>query len=154
LGIAAVKKAFDGNFIELQKFVDENNRYPRLAEIAGKAVVYFPGSSFGTLRGVHADHCVSRDQIEESIKNGNRLEGDDPNEDNPPGSGRFFRLDQYQADWPFDYGVPPNPLPLVVDFDSQPPWTVVDAQGDNWFCGDPFDPLSERGQFQVVQEAH
>jgi hypothetical protein len=63
-----------------------------------------------------------------------------------------FRLDQYQADWTFNYAVPPNPL--VVDLRSESPRRVSDAEGDNWFCGDPFDPLSERGQFQVIQQPH
>ena len=58
------------------------------------------------------------------------------------GGTRIPRLDQYQADWTFDYGVPPNPI--VVDADA-PEWTRVDdAEGGRWRFAE------ERSHGQVV----
>jgi hypothetical protein len=58
------------------------------------------------------------------------------------GGTRIPRLDQYQADWTFDYGVPPNPI--VVDADAPETTRVDDAEGGRWRFGD------ERSHGQVV----
>jgi hypothetical protein len=151
--IADVRQIFPDRTIDLAEFFAQNQRYPTIPEIAGFAVVYAPGKASGMLQGTHADHCTSAAAVARSIATGQPVEGSDPNETYAPGSARVFRLDQYQADWTFDYSAPANPI--LVDFSSQSPRTVTDAGGDNWFCGDnPVDPLSERGQFQVVQRNH
>src|SRR5262249_28809926 len=42
----------------------------------------------------------------------------------------IFKLDQYQSDWTFEFGVPPNPI--WVESTATPPWTVLDVEGDEW----------------------
>src|SRR5262249_49095371 len=72
LGIAAVQEVFGNNFVELRRLVDASGgRYPSALELAGKAVIYFPGD---TLRGNHADHCVSNTLVETSIATGSAIE--------------------------------------------------------------------------------
>jgi hypothetical protein len=130
LAMQVVAQVFGENVIELYKFVDEHNgRYPTALEMAGKVIVYFPAPDFSsdnpnavcrgnaplkpTVLGYDGDECTSREVIERQ-------------------PAQVFRVDQYQADWTFEYGVPPNPL--VVDGSAQPPWTVSDSVGDDWDC--------------------
>ncbi len=152
LGIAAVNEAFDGNFIELKRVVEDSGRFPTVPELAGKAVLYFPNE---TLRTSHADHCTSRESVENAIATGILFEEGPlglPSPQEPCGSEgcRVLRIDQYQADWTFDYGVPPNPI--VVDGTAQPPSVVRDARGDEWECrnGDVShgEAVGEQGTFR------
>jgi hypothetical protein len=139
LAIDDVDRVFQGNYILLAKYVQDNSRYPSLQDIVGTAVIYFPQQQFlpdssppfrGTLRGTWADHCTNPTAVEKSIRTG------DPADDTggPCGSEgcRVLRLDQYQSDWTFGYAVPPNPL--VVDVTASPPWTVTHSDGDYWQC--------------------
>lgn len=119
---------FGDNFIQLRTAVDQNGgRYPAATDLAGKVVLYWPGDTLG---GCHADHCVSREMVERSIAGNVGVE--DASEQCGPEGCRVFRLDQYQADWTFDYGVPPNPI--IVDGTVTPPSFVLDPQGDQWDC--------------------
>ena len=52
----------------------------------------------------------------------------------------FFRIDQYQGDWTFDIGVPPNPL--VVDLSAASQRTSTGSIGDSWFCVTEFFPAN------------
>lgn len=118
----------EANFILLHQFLDQNGgQYPTVPELAGKIVLYYPTPEFsgpsslcggrppfkGTLHGTDFDNCTSREEI-------------------TPQPPQVFRVDQYQSDWTFEYGVPPNPL--VVDSTARPPWLVADAIGDEWSC--------------------
>jgi hypothetical protein len=142
LGIATVREVFQGNVIILEEYIRQYGEYPTLPEIVGKAVIFFPSPEFhradipnspdGTLVSTSADKCTSSQAVEHSIQTGDPLEGE---RKAGPGGYRVFRLDQYQADWTFEYGVPPNPL--VVDLTAQPPWTVTDSVGDEWDCRIP-----------------
>jgi hypothetical protein len=142
LGIATVREVFGQDVIILEDYrTQHEGRYPTVPELAGKAVVFFPSPEFprtdipnspsGTLVSTNSDKCTYPQVIERSIQTGVPVEG----AANAPGGYRVFRLDQYQADWTFDYGVPPNPL--VVDSRAQPPWTVTDSKGDEWDCSVP-----------------
>jgi len=118
------------NVIVLADYLRQTGgRFPTVSDpnMAGKAIVYSPNMD---LRGTHAGDCTSKGAVEFSIITGA------PVEEGGATCGsegcRVFRLDQYQADWTFEYGVPPNPL--VVDWAAQPPWTVLDSDGDDWDC--------------------
>jgi hypothetical protein len=130
LALRAVKQVFGENVIELYKFVDEHNGgYPTVPEMAGKAIIYFPAPDYSsdnpdavcrgnaplkpTLLGFDGDDCQSRGVVQQQ-------------------RAQIFRVDQYQADWTFDYGVPPNPL--IVDSMAQPPYPAPSASGDTWDC--------------------
>ena len=126
------------NVIALEDFVTKNNRYPTVPELAGKAVIYAPNST-NSLPGTWADRCTGPAKVAHAIETGDPLEDEDddarPCRRAPAPNGakapcRVLRLDQYQADWTFEYGVPPNPL--VVDWTTQPPWTVMDSEGEGW----------------------
>src|SRR5947199_4893984 len=131
--IEIVKQVFQDNFVELYKFRQEHNdMYPTVAEMAGKVIIYYPKPDFSpdhpnatcqgrppfkpTLIGYDGDVCIRREDVENQIQRGVQV----------------FRVDQYQADWTFDYGVPPNPL--IVDWTAMPPWSVGDSVGDEWDC--------------------
>jgi hypothetical protein len=105
----------------LNDFLQQYSRYPTMPELAGKAVMNIPNDT-------HADECTYREAVEKSIKSGIGLyEGE-----SCKGGCRIFRIDQYQADWTFEYGIPPNPL--VVDAAADPPWAVLDSVGEDWGC--------------------
>lgn len=115
--IATVNKAFEGNCIVLENDILRDHKpYPTLRELAGKAIVYFPlpefkqgsfqDSPLGTLMGADLSGDRSQKDVETAISGGSRV----------------LRLDLYQPDWTFEYGVPPNPL--VVDSAAQPPWKI------------------------------
>jgi hypothetical protein len=131
----AVAQVFGDDFIELYDFVDRNRRYPTLDEMVGKAVIYYPSPEYdpgspgrvcnsiadapfkGTLKGTAFDACTDKAEVlAEIVANGWRIP----------------RVDQYQADWTFDYGAPPDPL--VVDSSAQPPYQAPAAVGDSWSC--------------------
>lgn len=126
--VAAVDHVFEGNYIILAEYVKQHG-YPAMEEIAGKAVIFFPSPEYpndrfpdppfgGTLHSKERDTCTSREDIESLINGSDRI--------------RVLRLDQYQADWTFEYGVAPNPI--VVDHTASSPWTVLDSVGDEWSC--------------------
>jgi hypothetical protein len=124
--VACVDQVFQGNYVELADYVSQHG-YPTVAQVAGQAVIFYPSPEFpnsrfppprfqGTLHSWSFGTCTSREEIENGI-------------DGPEGL-RVLRLDQYQADWTFEYSLPPNPL--VVDWTAQPPWTVTDSEGEDW----------------------
>jgi hypothetical protein len=129
IGLQDLVTAFGpGNVLVLADYLRQSGRrYPSVSEMAGKAVLYSPSTD---LRGTYAGDCTTREAVEDSIRIGDPL-GDAAANCGPSGC-RVFRLDQYQADWTFEYGVPPNPL--VVDWAANPPWTVLDSEGDDWEC--------------------
>ena len=122
-----------------------DDHWPTPTELAGKVVLYEPnsldtdGRPVG-LRGTHADRCVTPTMVETAIETGRPLVR---NGSHCPGGARAMRLDQYQADWTFAYGVPPNPL--VVD-PRAPGRSGVSAEGSAWRCGD------DRSHGQVVSD--
>ena len=132
-----------GNVIDLYDYIQsQGGAYPILSGLAGKAVIYLPWPEFSdtslaiyhwttnsTLRSPSMDHCTDYANVSNSIATG--AQGNLSTQ--VPYGARVLRLDQYQADWTFDYGVPPNPI--VVDSNAQSPWTVSDSVGDGWFCG-------------------
>jgi hypothetical protein len=104
---------------------------PTVPDLAGKAVL----SLAGMLPRGYEDECTSREAVNQAIDRGTGLEGGCPGIPGrlPPGCC-LIGIDQYQADWTFEYGVPPNPL--VVDIAATPPWTVgdTDPRQDRWVC--------------------
>ncbi|GAA2714611.1 MULTISPECIES: hypothetical protein [Streptomyces] len=115
-------------------------------ELAGKAV-FVHTRRFN--RG-YDDHCTDRAAVNQAIAVGTGLEGGCPAIPGFSAPGcRIIGIDQYQADWTFEYGVPANPL--IVDGAAQPPWTVTDSvQGpleDHWSC-----PNGDSWNGQVVHE--
>jgi hypothetical protein len=103
-------------------------RLPSMPELAGKILPVGwrdrdrggTGLIFGPARPFPAksrpcDDCTSLDEVRRYIATEGTV---------------FFRLDQYQANWTYDYGVPPNPL--VVDHSAEPPWRVMDSEGEQW----------------------
>jgi hypothetical protein len=89
---------------------------------------------------------VSPWQVEKAIAEGIALER---NATSDAYGFRALRLDQYQADWTFEYGVPPNPI--VVDPEA-PEWSIVDdAEGMVWRCGSEVshgEIVAEHGTFR------
>jgi hypothetical protein len=143
LGIATARQVFEQDVIVLEEYrTQHGGRYPTLPELVGKVMIFFPSPEFprvdisnspgGTLVSTSSDKCTYSQVIERSIQTGAPVEG---TLNAGPGGYRVFRLDQYQADWTFEYGVPPNPL--IVDSNSQPPWSVTDSEGDEWNCSIP-----------------
>ncbi len=153
LVIQAMEQVFPGKFIDLYEYLGDNNgRYPTVPEMAGRAIIYYPKPEFtedgeppdispdacrgnppftGTLESRSFDECTSNEVIRQL----------------PP---QVFRVDQYQADWTFDYGVPPNPL--VVDSNAQPPYTAPASEGHDWGSCDNGDVaygevIAEQGTF-------
>jgi hypothetical protein len=141
MGLEIARDIFTNDLLILEQYRhDHQGGYPTVLELAHKIVVFFPFPEFpdhrpeipdppaGTLVSTNSDKCTSKSVVERSIENGSPLEGGIT----VPGGYHVFRLDQYQADWTFEFGVPPNPL--VVDASAQPPWTVTDSEGDEWAC--------------------
>jgi hypothetical protein len=97
--------------VNLREFEARYNRHPTVPELAGKVIPVLLGAHpasaffFNDGRGPDSinfnasseDHCTNWGEIQRLIQAGNSV----------------FRLDQYQADWTFEYGVSPNPL--IVD---------------------------------------
>ena len=148
--IQAVEQVFPGNVVQLYEFVRERNgKYPTIPEMAGKVIIYFPMLEFstddpnaicgrnpppsnplqGTLRGTLFDPPTTKGEVEAVIETGAPHNG---TVGCGPEGCRVMRVDQYQADWTFDYGVPP--YPLIVDSMAQPPYPAPNAVGDTWDC--------------------
>ena len=111
----ALRRACPERLVLLDQWIVEHGRWPFPLELAGKVVLYEPNRrlSDGTLvglRGTHAAHRVTPELVKLAIEKGIPLERDGASCE---GGARALRLDQYQADWTFAYGVPPNPI--VVD---------------------------------------
>jgi hypothetical protein len=146
-GLDALRESCSDNFVELDDWLREHEgRRPLPGELAGKIVLYEPNKTDASgrltgMRGMHAGARVTLARVEEAIETGRPLE----RHSTPcPGGARALRLDQYQADWTFEYGVPPNPI--VVD-PLAPEFTLVgDAEGSPWRCG------IERSHGQCVGE--
>jgi hypothetical protein len=130
------------NVIDLYDYI-QTNGWPRVQDLVGKIVIYLPWPEFsntsyaqthwstnGTLHGSSTDTCADYNDVTNSIATGAPLPG--KNSEPVPGGNKALRLAQYQADWTFDYGVPPNPI--VLDSTALPPWTVTNSIGHNWTC--------------------
>jgi hypothetical protein len=147
VALEAFSEVFPGRFIELYDFLNQRaGQHPTVAELVGKVIIYYPLPQFspggagafcggappfqGTLLSTDYDDCQ---------KTG--FEGTAP---------QVCRMDQYQADWTFDYGVPPNPL--IVDSTATPPYPAPTAVGDDWDCdnGDVAygEVVGEQGTYQ------
>jgi hypothetical protein len=123
---AVTEQVFGAENVLLLHHVD-GPPYPSVRELAGKLVIYYPLPEYGA-GGQHAENrsgslvsrtlkkCASLEDAMILVKAGCVV----------------VRADQYQADWTFDYGVPPNPL--VVNSAVKPPWRVRDARGEEWSC--------------------
>ena len=150
-GIATLQRACADRLVLLDQWIFEHDRWPYPLELAGKVVLYEPNmrSANGRLvglRGTHAAHCVTPELVESAIRTGLPLER---NGAVCEGGARALRLNQYQADWTFAYGVPPNPL--VVDGGAQSSTMVDDAQGKRWRCGGEVshgEQVSEQGTYR------
>jgi hypothetical protein len=135
VGLDALRRTCSGRLVLLDHWILEHGRWPYPLELAGKVVLYEPnlrspdGSLLG-LKGTHAARCVTPELVESAIATGLPLER---NGATCEGGARALRLNQYQADWTFAYGVPPNPL--VVDPQAPHSTRVDDAQGKRWRCG-------------------
>jgi hypothetical protein len=150
-GLQAMRTACSDRLVILEDWLAENGRWPLPLELAGKVVLYEPnkrsdaGEPVG-LRGTHASHCVTPQLVEAAIETGKPLEKDGAACE---GGARALRIDQYQADWTFAYGVPPNPL--VVDAEALTTTLVHDAEGKRWRCdGDVShgQRVAEQGTFR------
>jgi len=143
----------DSNTVDLATWVREKGTYPTVAEVAGKVVIYSPSArpSRGNLVGTWADHCTDSVRVAKAIATG---AAPDDEGNACKGGCRVLRLDQYEEDWTFDYGVPPNPL--VLDAAATPPWTVSDEVGDSRGC-DSRETIAEHGTkrfpFKTVRAA-
>ena len=129
---------FDDSFDSLV-----HQQYPTVGELAGKAI-WMREPFF--LKSTWSDECLVRESVQESIANGSKLI-DDGNtcsiSGSPPGC-RIFRLDQFRANWTFEFGAPPNPL--VVD--SQAP--IESSMFDK--CDSLPDPLTGLPIAMVVRQ--
>src|SRR5262249_23616804 len=113
------------NVVILSDYLTSNGwLYPTAPSLARKIVIYFPRGEFatnspdkppGTLWSSHTDECTTYTKVVQSTLNGQPA--DDNGHNNSPNPNQVMRLDQYQNNWTFDYGVPPNPL--VVDSSAQ-----------------------------------
>jgi hypothetical protein len=136
-----IKKIFGNNWIYVSDFYTQYHRFPTIPELAGKLVLPWG------LAETWCDECTSKEAVENSITTGKRLfdKGNDCQ-----GGCRVFRLDQYQADWTFEFGVPPNPI--IVDYSAKPPWKIKDSEGSSWVCdnGDTWrdQTVGEHGTFR------
>jgi hypothetical protein len=149
LGIAELQEVFGpANVVFLSEFpATHGGRHATVPELAGKAVLFLHPEA--ALRSTHEDHCVTWQGVEASIQTG--APAGDSNDPRCPGGCRVFRLDQYQAGWTFEYGVPPNPI--VVDATAPAQQLVSDADGDDWTCPPfipPGQPITDSSRGQLV----
>jgi len=133
---------------DLKVFQEARGRLPTVTELAGKvlpislecpcgnALVFSdaPNALFRVATGGGIDECTTASALQSAID----------------GGANVVRSEQYQGDWTFDYGLPPNPL--VVDAAATPPWRVTDSKGDHWCCenGDVWkgQVVGEHGTFR------
>jgi hypothetical protein len=149
LGIAELREVFGpANVVVLSDFAAAHGgRQATVPELAGKAVLFLLGTA--PLRSTHEDHCVTWQGVEASIQTG--APAGDSNDPRCAGGCRVFRLDQYQAGWTFEYGVPPNPI--VVDAAAPQQQQVNDGDGDDWTCPPfvfPGQPITDSSRGQLV----
>jgi hypothetical protein len=135
-GLAVLREVRGERFVILEDWLREHDyQWPHPLDLAGKLVLYEPGKRDGSgrlvgMQGTWASHVVTAGEVERAIETGAPFErGAWPCE----GGARVLRLDQYQADWTFDYGVPPNPI--VVDATAPESTLVDDAEGRRWRQG-------------------
>jgi hypothetical protein len=109
---------------------------PSIPELAGKVIIRW--GKFHVL-STWDNGCVSRSDVENSIRTGKKLQRTDEEPTHCTILGhivgcRWFRLEQYRHDWTFGYGVPPNPI--IVDFraPSQPAalWECHSEEKIHW----------------------
>jgi hypothetical protein len=125
-GVSIAESVFD-HVVVLSDLVSASG-YPTVRDVQpGTIIIYYPSPEYapkpnrnvedprrGTLQGITMGGCTSARAVEDAINKQN---------------SRVILLDLYQADWTFDYGVPPNPI--VV---SQFSWPIIDPVGDPWDC--------------------
>lgn len=150
-GLDVFRRTCQDRLVLLDRWILEQGRWPNPRELAGKVVLYEPnrqasdGSLLG-LRGTHAGRYVTPDAVEAAISTGLPLQRDGAVCN---GGARALRLNQYQADWTFDYGVPPNPL--VVDPRAASETEIRDPQ--NWASRcrpevSPGERVGEKGTYR------
>src|SRR5262249_11451482 len=99
-----VNQAFQGNYILLADYVNRYGRYPTVPEIAGKAIIFYPGPEYprngfpappfeGTLLSTSRDTGPSKEEVE-SLMDG-------------PGGFRVPRAQAYGEDPSNRSGCPP-----------------------------------------------
>jgi hypothetical protein len=144
-GMQTLQTICGDRLVVLEDWLAEHDwRWPAPGELAGKIVLYEPGKRDDAgrlvgMQGTWAGRFVRPFEVEYTIETGTPIARRAWPCD---GGTRIPRLDQYQADWTFDYGVPPNPI--VVDANAPESTRVDDAEGGRWRFGD------ERSHGQVV----
>ena len=96
----------------------------RTAEAIGKSVPELAGKVILGMNQNYSGDCTNKQTVEGWFTGNPNI--------------NFFRIDQYQGDWTFDIGAPPNPL--IVDWSTNPPISVTDSIGDSWICITEFFP--------------
>jgi hypothetical protein len=120
-----VEDVFPGQVVRSTELQRDDGTYRTVRELAGKIVLpFFPTPALDP--NAYRDECTAWQTVEQAIRSGTGME--QPCEF----ACRAFRLDQYQTDWTFDYGVPPNPL--VVDAAALQNTRITDSTGDRWTC--------------------
>ena len=141
-GVTVARDIFGAaNVIDLAQYVSERG-FPVLPNTEmppGTVIIYYPLPEYatkppggGSLAGITMGGCLGTAEVESAIANGSRV----------------ILLDLYQADWTFDYGVPPNPL--VVDWAASTRSVVTDSVGDEWDCG--LGRVADKWKFQEVAQ--
>src|SRR5207302_1599344 len=74
----------------------------RTAEAIGRPVPELAGKVILGMNQNYSGDCTNKETVEGWFTGNSNI--------------NFFRIDQYQSDWTFDIGVPPNPL--VVDWST------------------------------------
>ncbi len=145
IGLHTLRDCCGDRLVVLEDWLPEHDwRWPEPGELAGKIVLYQPGKRDDEgrlvgMEGTWAGRHVRPLEVEYTIETGTPIQA---YAWSCEGGTRIPRLDQYQADWTFDYGVPPNPI--VVDADAPDSSKVDDAEGKRWRFDD------ERSHGQVV----
>ena len=138
MGIQLVKRVFTDRVMLSTDIKRSDGSLRSVPELAGMVVLPFiPDSALDP--NAYEDGCTDWQIVEAAIDHGTGLEQD------CAGGCRLLRLDQYQADWTFEYGVPPNPI--MVEPDAPRITVVADSTGDAWGCpGGPSPTDVWRGQ--------
>ncbi len=147
VGLATLREVCGARALVLADYLAQNEyRWPSPIELAGKIVFYEPnlrsedGQALG-MRGTWANRQVSPKDVARAVDEGQPFHR---RASKSHEGFRALRLDQYQADWTFSYGVPPNPI--VVDPRAPTSTLVTDAEGKRWRSG------SERSHYERVGE--
>jgi hypothetical protein len=111
------------NVVRLDDYLaTHGGRYPTVPELAGKVVLPPTPERSGDRAAAFAETfqrgCVDRMRVERAITTGTGLERPCSCPIDASLCCRVIRIDDFQWDWTFEYGVPPNPI--VVDAAANP----------------------------------